>query len=400
MRLGVYSDLRYRADRDGVSTHQAFVSFVAQLPPRVAELVIFGRVDPVPGRSYYALPQGVRFVALPHYARVTAIGGQLRAARGTVEIFVRELARLDAVWIFGPHPISLVLAIAARRHDTPLILGVRQDYPRYIAGRLPSRKWVWAVAAAHVLERTFRGLARTAPTVAVGDELARRYAGGAAPVLSTGFSLVRAADIVDPDSAPTRALSDEVRILSVGRLDPEKNPLLLADVLHALRQGGGRWRLTVAGEGPLAAELRRRVDALGLAAAVEFAGYVPQGEQLRALYRAHDVFLHVSFTEGFPQVLFEAQAAGLPVVATAVGGVPGAVAPSRSAVLIPPSSAAAAADAVRRVATDPELRRRLIGSGLDNVRANTTEAQLDRISAFLAASLPAGKLPDRGTQPA
>jgi glycosyltransferase involved in cell wall biosynthesis len=385
VRLGVYSDLLYRAEGDMVSARQAFIGFVTQLPPRVEEMVVFGRVDPEPGRSHYLLPPEVRFVRLPHYPRVTSVAGQVRAVRRTAQIFATELERLDAVWIFGPHPIALALALTARRRGVSLFLGVRQDYPTYIAGRLPSPKWAWAVPVAHTLEWAFRRLAQSAPTVAVGDELAHRYAAGRAPVLSTGFSLVRADDIVDEATALGRTEGFARRILSVGRLDPEKNPLLLAEILRRLRSRDSRWRLTVAGDGPLAAELRRRVEEVGVADAVDFAGYVAQGEALRALYRSHDVFLHVSRTEGFPQVLFEAQAAGRPVVATAVGGVPAAVGASENALLVPPDDAAAAAAGLERVAEDAALRRRLVSEGLRNARANTAEAQLDRIAEFFGS---------------
>src|SRR5215218_8621762 len=199
MRLGVYSDQRYRSDGERIWTHQAFIRFVTALPPRVDELVVFGRLDPSRARSHYPLPEGVRFVALPHYARVTSVLGQIRALRGTRDVFARELANLDAVWIFGPHPIAVALALTARRRGTPLALGVRQDYPRYIASRLPSRRWVWAVAAAHGLDGTFRLLARRAPTVAVGHELASKYRRGGGPVLATGFSLITADDVVTAD---------------------------------------------------------------------------------------------------------------------------------------------------------------------------------------------------------
>jgi glycosyltransferase involved in cell wall biosynthesis len=389
MRLGVYTDTRYRSDGERLWTHQAFVSFATHLPAPVTELVLFGRVDPAPGRSHYPVPSHVRFVPLPHYPRVTSIAGQLRAVRGTRAVFARELRRLDAVWIFGPHPIALALALVARARRTPVFLGVRQDYPTYIARRLPSRAWGWAVPVAHALERSFRLLARTSPTVAVGNELARHYAGGA-PVLATGFSLVSESDIVDPQSVRERFTGPQWRILSVGRLDSEKNPLLLVDVLAALQTQDSRWRLTVAGEGPLEADLRARAREAGVGAAIDLVGYVAQGEALRTLYRSHDGFLHVSLTEGFPQVIFEAQAAGTPVVATAVGGVPAAVEQTQSALLVPPADAAAAAAALTRVAREPELRRRLVARGLENVRAETMEAQLARIATFFASALERG----------
>ena len=82
MRLGIYTDMLFRRDGDTISTRRAFVRFVAALPPRVEEVVIFGRLDPEPGRFPYELPHAdVRFVALPHYARRTDLDGVLRALR-------------------------------------------------------------------------------------------------------------------------------------------------------------------------------------------------------------------------------------------------------------------------------------------------------------------------------
>src|SRR5205807_4183993 len=62
LRLGVYADLLYRRDADGLSADRAFVKFVTSLPAPVTEIVLFGRLDPQPGRNPYALPSDVRFV--------------------------------------------------------------------------------------------------------------------------------------------------------------------------------------------------------------------------------------------------------------------------------------------------------------------------------------------------
>ena len=98
-----------------------------------------------------------------------------------------------------------------------------------------------------------------------------------------------------------------------------------------------------------------------MADAAELIGYVPIDEGLLDLYRGCHALLHVSWTEGVPQILFEAFAAGLPVVATAVGGVPDAV--GDDALLVPPGDAQAAASALARIAREPELRDRLVAGG-------------------------------------
>lgn len=387
MRLGVYADLLYRRDGLGLSTDRAFVHFVTNLAPSVDELVLFGRLQPQPERAPYAVEApNLRFVALPHYPSVRAVGRLARALRESRARFARELGGLDAVWLFGPHPVARLFAGAARRRGVPVALGVRQDFPAYVAGRLPGRHWAWAAGAARVLERDFRRLARRAPTVVVGEELARAYDGGA-PVLATGFSLIRAADVVAEEDALARDWGDEVRLLTVGRLDPEKNPLLLPEIVRDLADRWPGYSLTVAGDGPLLEAVRRRALELDVADRIDLRGYVPNGPQLWELYRASDGFLHVSFTEGLPQVLFEAQSLGLPVVATAVGGVAAALGEGESGLLVPPADAVAAADAVERLRLDPELRRRLVRAGLSHARRETLEAQGARVLDFLRAEL-------------
>jgi glycosyltransferase involved in cell wall biosynthesis len=190
-------------------------------------------------------------------------------------------------------------------------------------------------------------------------------------------SLVRDEDIVDSERAAARAWHGEV--LTVGRLETEKNPLLQADVLARL---DGSWRLLICGEGPLEGELRERLQSLGVEERAELLGYLPIHGGLMDRYRSVGAFLHISWTEGMPQVLLEAFAAGTPVVATAVGGVPEAA--GDAALLIPPGDADAAAAALQRLAAEPQLRAELVRRGIERVRGRTLEAESARVARFLA----------------
>jgi aminoglycoside phosphotransferase (APT) family kinase protein len=96
----------------------------------------------------------------------------------------------------------------------------------------------------------------------------------------------------------------------------------------------------------------------------------------------------VSWTEGVPQVLLEAFAAGLPVVATDVGGVRRAA--GEAALLVPPGDPAAAADGLRRVLDDEVLRQRLVTAGSAYAREHTLEVETGRLAALLADRSPTG----------
>jgi glycosyltransferase involved in cell wall biosynthesis len=154
-------------------------------------------------------------------------------------------------------------------------------------------------------------------------------------------------------------------------------------VLAGLNAGAERWRLTVCGEGPLLEPLRARLAELGMEGQADLLGYVPFAE-LDQRYRGSDALLHVSWTEGLPQVLFEAFAAGLPVVATDVGGIRAAV--GDATVLIPAGDPGAAIAAVRGLHADAGRREALVQAGFAFAREHTIESETGRVARFLAGA--------------
>jgi len=391
MRIGIHLELAFFADAEGITTDDAVVLFALELASRVDEVALFGRLTPGSSRGPYPITgDNVRYVELPHYDTLTELRSVSRAIRRSCTAFSRELDRLDAVWLFLPSPLAMIFAVVAKRRGVPVIFGQRQDTPQYIANRLPSRRWAWAIPLAHGLDRVQRRLARRIPTTVVGRELADKFGADRNPVLEMGVSLVRRADLAPLDVALDKSWDGELRLLSVGRLEQEKNSTLLADIVAQLRAADPRWTLDVAGVGPLMAPLRERARELGVEQAVRLRGYVPNGEPLQDLYRNANAFLHVSLTEGLPQVLFEAHAAGLPIVATDVGGVSDALSGGRTGLLVAPRDGAAAVQALEHLRDDSALRRELIEAGLHSVRSQTMEVQLDRVAAFMREHVPEG----------
>jgi glycosyltransferase involved in cell wall biosynthesis len=340
-------------------------------------LVLVGRLAPTPPGDRHELRSDVELVDLPHYGSLARPGAAISAMPRSLLRFWRTLGGVDTVWLLGPHPLALLFALVALARRKQVVLGVRQDLPAHMASRHPGRRSLYL--AARALEGAWRALARFCPTIVVGPDLARHYR-RARLLLTIVVSVVEDDELVNLDEALARTYESELCVLSVGRLDPEKNPLLLAEVLAQLREHDGRWRLVVCGDGTLAPELRQSLRAKGVDGHAELTGFVALPDLQKQYHDAH-VLLHVSWTEGVPQVLFEAFSAGLPVVATDVGGV--AEAAGEAALLIPPGDPEAAVTALRRVVEDADRRAELIARGLEIARRHTGAAERRRIASFL-----------------
>jgi glycosyltransferase involved in cell wall biosynthesis len=152
--------------------------------------------------------------------------------------------------------------------------------------------------------------------------------------------------------------ADESLILAVGRLSKEKAHIDLIAAFNGLRKSAPEVnaKLMIVGEGPERGRLEAAADSLGCKESVVFAG---QSSDVWPFYFAADVFVLPSHSEGSPNVLLEAMAAGIPIVATEAGGVPEMVEHNQSALLVPANDPRALAAAIARVLTEDDLAQRL-----------------------------------------
>jgi glycosyltransferase involved in cell wall biosynthesis len=178
---------------------------------------------------------------------------------------------------------------------------------------------------------------------------------------------------LDGPRRPPRSASDPVTLVSVGRLRPPKDFATLLRAVAALEPGSARLR--IAGDGPERAALAAEVARLGLESTVELMGTRTDVAELLA---GADVFVLSSDSEGLPMSVLEAMAARLPVVASAVGGVPEAVRDGETGTLVPPRDSAALAEALRRLVADPALRDRLGEAGRRRVEREFSLARFER----------------------
>ena len=187
---------------------------------------------------------------------------------------------------------------------------------------------------------------------------------------------------------------DPLRLLAVGRFQPKKGYPVLFEAVARVR---AEVHLTVVGYGPLEADLRARVQALGLADRVTWAGPLDQ-PAVRALYRASDLLVVASEVapdgdrDGLPNVVVEALSQGLPVVATHAAGIPELVVDGVHGLLVPPADAGALAAAIEHLARDPGARRRMGAAGIQRVAHGwDLDAGADRLHRLLQATMTPAK---------
>lgn len=378
MRLTVFTDYRYTRIGGEVWTERAFVLFLNELAEH-HELTVVGREGPEDRVSArYRLAPGIDFRGLPYYESLADPVTVLRTVPGAVREFNCATADADLAWILGPNPIALAFVLAARMRALEVALGVRSDLPALVGSRYPGRPAFRAAAGG--MEAAWRRLARRLPCVVVGPELAESYR-ASQRLHELTVSLMRQGDIT---TGPAAASESGREILSVGRLEAEKDPLMLAEVLAHLRSKGERWTLRVCGEGPQRGALEQRIREYGLGDAVYFEGYVEHGDRLLHHYRHADALVVPSRSEGVPQTIIEALALGLPVVCSDVGGTRATF--GESVAVVPPGDAGAIAKCLSRLERDPAARQRMADEGRGIVGRHTMEAEAGRLGEFLRAA--------------
>ncbi len=276
----------------------------------------------------------------------------------------------DAIHVCSPGPVGVAGALVARALGVPLLGSYHTELTAYAAERSGELRLAQAMALA---VQTFYGACDLvlSPSPA-SDEALREIGVGAERVARWDRGVDT--DRFDPALRGQLALPGELNVLYAGRLTREKGVDLLAEAFLDAHSRDPRLHLVLAGGGPEEQGLRERVGE----ERATFLGWL-QGEALAQAYASADVFLFPSATDTFGQVILEAQASGVPVVAVAAGGPLSLIEDRVSGLLCKPASDALA-ECVLELADSPLLRRRLAAVALSGVRARTWEAAMERLA--------------------
>jgi glycosyltransferase involved in cell wall biosynthesis len=209
--------------------------------------------------------------------------------------------------------------------------------------------------------------------IAASDAVARQVSELNPIVVHAGMETPNEPSLGEKASRPTIVIGTACRLV------PPKGLVDLIRALAMLTPEFSHLRLEIAGSGPQRGDLEAEVHRLGLTSHVAFLGWQ---RDLRPMFQRWDVFAMPTLDEGFGMAALEAMAAGLPVVATAVGGLPEIIVESQTGYLVPPADVPALAKSLRLLILDAELRQAMGEAGRDRVREDFS---VDRMVAQIAA---------------
>ena len=303
-------------------------------------------------------------VAIPYYP-------DLHVGVPSLPAITEALAegRYDIVHLCSPGPSGLAALMLARVMELPVIGSYHTELAAYAGLRSenPTLEFMTSMALAK-----FYGACQVVLSPSASSDARLVGLGIPAGRISRWD---RGVDVgrFDPAKRVDGLFPGELNVLYAGRLTREKGAELLVDAFLAARARDPRLHLVLAGGGPEEEYLR---DRLGDQAT--FLGWL-DGDALATAYASADVFLFGSRTDTFGQVILEAQASGLPVVAVAEGGPTGLIRDGVTG-LLRPADADGLAEAVLDLVASPLTRARLARAALADVRGRTWEAALGRLA--------------------
>ena len=255
-----------------------------------------------------------------------------------------QQCRADLIHVMTPDPGAAVMIRAGAAAGIP-VLYQELGTPHY----LPE------------LETPYRSFSRVLPLcsqlAALSPRLAQQWEDKLVPSNPISVLPLLVEDGVYVDE-PDSSLPATVTFGFAARLEKGKGPLVLLDAFARVRSELSNTTLRIAGMGPEEQAVRARVEALRLLDACELRGAYKTPHEKNNFMQRVDVFVLPTLAEGTPNSIIEAMAHGLPVIASAVGGVPDLVT-RESGILVPPADSKALASAMMLLASDHQLRRRM-----------------------------------------
>jgi len=380
MRLGFYYHIPAIIQLGKICVPGYLGRFLDELAVHVDRLTLFLH-EPNPGENVnfdHALQASN--IDLVHLPPRKSAPYRLLHARKYSRLIKLQSQDIDALMLRGPTPLLPFLANADK--SLPTILMIVGDY---LAGidSLPQPGWrktlIRLMDTVNYHEQI--KVARKSLVFVNSKILFDQYDGIANKLLETRTTTLTKEDFfVRENTCQDRP----IHLLYTGRMDPAKGLLDMVKSLGLLVQLGEDVVLDFVGWPEENSDIINQINAIAMQGGIEdrvfYHGYKPVGPQLFDFYEQADVYILASQTsfEGFPRTIWEAMAHSLPVVATRVGSIPDFI--QGAAELVEPKNLAALVEGIKRVISDPLLRRSNIEKGFQLASQNTLEIQVQQMA--------------------
>lgn len=377
-------------ENDKVYTeHPAIGRYVEALALQAARVaVITPKRTNTSSISYLVQAKNVTVSNLPAYQNIQQFWFQ--AIRIYVQLW-RASREWDLLNIRMPTQVGFPAFLAAAWHKKPVFLVVVGEWLAYsrLSGYPFLKQWIVNLEA-RFQDALMDFMVMRCPTFTNGEDLFNKFNRPNRRVYIMRSSTIRETDLESPDKDTCQ--SPPYQILTVGTISPRKGTSLIPKVIAILEQKEIRigWSYIGCADGASGEQEMRhtleRASELGVMPNLKFLGLM-EWNALCAYYRNSDLFVLPTYMEGVPRVILEAQAAGLPVITTAVGGIPQAVRNGKDALLVNPGEPEALAAAIEEVIRNKEIRQELIQNGIEAAKQATIEAETKKMFAYVEGQL-------------
>ncbi len=322
----------------------------------------------------------------------SSVPRRLLSANKTKKIIRQWSHNIDVMLIRGPSPLLPQVALACGK--TPVVLMLVADYVAGVSS-LPQPRWRKEIIRLWSYWNKFQQnrVAENTLTLVNSRLLYNQMVSRVSNLIEIRTTTLTKDNFFYREDTCQRM---PFKILTTGRMSRSKGILNVLDAIAELIKQGEDIHFDLVGMiekgDPVLDELAKKAKAYGISDRVRYHGYHPAGSELLNYYKNSDIFVVASKSsaEGFPRTIWEAFSQGTPVIATNVSSIPYFLKDEQDALIVSPNSPSELAMSIKRLISEPALRKKLIANGYKLAEENTLDRRakemITEIENWLASS--------------